>query len=164
MGRNATQEAQTLAEHCERTLRFKPLAIMNGTIAGHYLSRGLERWPTLARFIASARNNVNIDRSLHAAATTAGQKAVGKTRPGFVMHATLGWCVGDVISELGLASRERQDEKLISLRACHPRDTVNMTWDATSLWNGKMATGPDSLGFCHWERFIGWYMYMGIPP
>ena len=165
MGRNATQdEAQALAEHCELATQYKPITIAAGIILGVHVNEGKEHRTMLGQYKRFLEKDLKqlADLPLRDAmrlVNIAGQNAP-PPRPGLIAYAALGWLVGDKLSTMYLG-RERQDPRLSSLRACDPRDLAIMSWDATSLWSGEMATGPDSLGF--FNRYFGWYAQLGLP-
>ena len=71
----------------------------------------------------------------------AGQKAV-MPRPGLFWSAFFAWILADLYSAATLSFNERNDARLVGLRACAAPELRWLTNDAIALWRGKKATGP----------------------
>ena len=131
IGRNATQEeAQVLAEHCERAMSFKFKAMLGSIPIGYCVNTVTHLFSHRHGF---AKNNLVSGELLLTAARKASRNAMAKACSGLGWYAVVGWLLGDLISCYRLASAERQDTRLSVLRACAPRDVRHMAWVATDL-------------------------------
>ena len=157
LGRNATQEeGQALAEYVEQAVVFKPASMLFGMFFGPSVRRGVAQSICNLRTFGRAQRYAQINAVGYNEPLRAVARTTFLTR---LRYATLGWALGDLISFWAVKTRERRDPRLMSLRSCDPKDTMWMAWDATSLWKGKLATGPDNTGFCHWKRYVGRYIF-----
>ena len=133
LGRNVTpEEGEVLASLCEQAIGLKPLAMFYTTVIG--------------------QNLMFVTRRM------VGRQPPVRTSSSLVLFATLGWIWGDLFSFRALRAAEYANPTLSSLRACDMKDTMFMAWEATSLWKGRTAVGPDDLGVYGWKRYMEKYM------